>query len=62
MTAPLVPPYLRIAREVLEAAKANDDDFIVKICRRYLINRRLGRDPQGRKADLSVILQFADDL
>lgn len=50
------PIYQRMAEEVLEAAKDNNDPIMTAVCRRVLTAYRLGR-PRD-KADLALIAEF----
>jgi hypothetical protein len=56
----LMPPGMRITWEVLEAARDVGDEVVIAACRRIIAANRLGWRKHGDRADLRLVLEFAD--
>jgi tryptophanase len=50
---------IQIARDVLEAATANNDEMVIAACRRVINAYYIGRDRE-LKADWAIIKAFAE--
>ena len=54
-----LPPRMRIAWAVLEAAKDAGDEMVIAACRRVIAADRIGWRKHGNPADLELIYSFA---